>query len=257
MKRPASPSSEAHAAHDPARRRCLLRIAQTSAGALALSALGTSLLLPATAFAVPLDKATRDGMTSAAVLAMLVAGNKRFLTKRPEERDHLSDSEHLADNGQYPAAVILSCIDSRAPAEIILDTRLGDGFHARVAGNAGSDDIVGSLEFACAIAGAKVLMVMGHTGCGALKGAIDRVELGHLTGLLKRIAPAVEATVYAGDRSSHNPEFVDAVARTHALMTISYLRRTSPVLARLERAGTLCMVGSLYHLRTGQLEILH
>ena len=120
-------------------------------------------------------------------------GNQRFRLGRESPHDYLAQQKATA-KGQYPAAVILSCIDSRAPAETIMDLGIGDCFNARVAGNIANDDILGSMEFACKVAGAKVVLVMGHTSCGAIKGAIDNVQLGNLTGLLAKIRPAVEAT---------------------------------------------------------------
>ena len=158
--------------------------------------------------------------------------------------------------GQYPAAVILSCIDSRAPAEIILDLGLGDTFNARIAGNIVNDDLLGSLEFACAVAGAKVILVMGHTACGAIKGAIDGAKLGNLTGLLDKIKPAVQATQYAGERSSKNDAFVDEVAKTNVRLTIDETRHRSDVLAGLERDGKIKIAGAMYHLVGGRVEFL-
>jgi len=157
-------------------------------------------------------------------------------------------------SGQYPAAVILSCIDSRAPAEIIFDARLGDTFNARVAGNIADDDLLGSMEFACAVAGAKVVLVMGHTSCGAIKGAIDGAQLGHLTGLLNKIKPAVEATRYEGARTSKNDAFVDEVAKTNVRQTVSAIRQRSEVLAGLEKEGKIKIVGSMYRLVGGGVD---
>jgi carbonic anhydrase len=152
--------------------------------------------------------------------------------------------------------VILSCIDSRAPAEIILDMGIGDAFNARIAGNIANDDLLGSMEFACAAAGAKVILVMGHTACGAIKGAIDGVKLGNLTGLLDKIKPAVEATQYAGERSSKNNAFVDAVATMNVRLTIDAIRRRSEVLAGLEKDGKIKVAGSMYQLVGGRVEFL-
>ncbi|MBV8156515.1 MAG: carbonic anhydrase, partial [Dyella sp.] len=156
--------------------------------------------------------------------------------------------------GQYPAAVILSCIDSRAPAEIICDAGIGDTFNARVAGNIANDDLLGSMEFACAVAGAKLVLVMGHTACGAIKGAIDSAKLGNLTGLLEKIKPAVEATKFDGERSSKNDAFVNAVAATNVRHTIDEIRRRSDVLAGLEKDGKIKIVGSMYQLVGGKVE---
>jgi carbonic anhydrase len=150
--------------------------------------------------------------------------------------------------------VILSCIDSRAPAEIVFNAGIGDFFNARIAGNIANNDLIGSLEFACAAAGAKVILVMGHTACGAIKGAIDNVELGSLTGLLDKIKPAIGATTYSGERSSKNDAFVDAVAKTNVQQTINEIRKGSEVLRSLEKAGKLKIAGAMYHLNGGKVE---
>jgi carbonic anhydrase len=221
-----------------------------SLAALALSGGGI-----AVAEAAAMSAEQRDKLTPDEVLAILQQGNERFRTGRMEAHDYLAQKRATA-SGQYPAAAILSCIDSRAPAEIILDTGIGDVFNARVAGNIANDDMLGSLEFACAAAGAKLVLIMGHTACGAIKGAIDSVELGHLTELLHRIKPAVAATVYEGARTSKNPAFVDAVAVTNVRRTLEQIRRESSVLADLEKAGKLKIVGSMYHLQGGRVEVL-
>jgi carbonic anhydrase len=217
---------------------------------LALSGAGITV-----AEAAAMSAQERDKLTPDEVLAMLEQGNERFRTGRMKTHDYLAQKRATA-SGQYPAAAILSCIDSRAPAEIILDTGIGDAFNARVAGNIANDDMLASLEFACAAAGAKLILVMGHTACGAIKGAIDAVELGHLTELLHRIKPAVAATAYEGARTSKNAAFVDAVAVTNVRRTLEQIRQQSSVLADLEKAGKLKIVGSMYHLQDGQLEVL-
>ena len=149
-----------------------------------------------------------------------------------------------------------SCDVSCAPAEIILDMGIGDTFNARIAGNIANKDLMGSLEFACAAAGAKVVLVMGHTACGAVRGAIDNVQLGNLTGLLDTIKPAIAATTYAGERTSKNPAFVDAVAKANVQLTIDTLRSGSPVLADLEKKGQIKIVGSMYDLSNGLVTFL-
>lgn len=202
-----------------------------------------------------LTKSERDAMSPDSVIAMMKAGNQRFRDGKPQAQNFLMQKQTSAE-GQYPAAVILSCIDSRAPAEILLDTGIGDTFNGRVAGNIANRDLVGSLEFACAAAGAKVVLVMGHTACGAIKGAIDNVQLGNLTGLLDTIKPAVTATQYTGERRSGNPQFVDAVARTNVMYTIETIRRTSPVLADMEKKGRIKIVGSMYDLSTGVVSFM-
>ncbi len=148
----------------------------------------------------------------------------------------------------------MSCIDSRAPAEIILDTGIGETFNARVAGNIANDDLIGSLEFASAAAGAKVILVMGHTACGAIKGAIDNVELGNLTGLLNRIKPAIEVTQFDGEKSSKNEKYVDAVAKTNVKNTMDEIRKNSEIIRKLEQEGKVKIVGSMYNLNNGEVE---
>lgn len=220
---------------------------------LAFGCVSASLSGPAQAAA--LTKEARDQLTPDQVIDMLKRGNERFRTGTMQGHDYLAQKRVTAA-GQYPAAAILSCIDSRAPAEIILDTGIGDTFNARVAGNIANDDLIGSLEFACAAAGAKVVVVMGHTACGAVKGAIDNVELGHLTALLNQIKPAVPATAFTGERTSKNDSFVDAVAATNVRRTVEGIRARSSVLAGLEKDGKIRIVPSMYHLVGGRVEFL-
>jgi carbonic anhydrase len=150
----------------------------------------------------------------------------------------------------------LSCIDSRAPAEVVLDLGLGDIFNSRIAGNVADVAVLGGMEFACKLAGAKVVLVLGHTACGAVAGAIANAQLGNLTALLAKIVPAVGATVFAGERSASNAAFVDAVARTSVALTIATIRKDSPVLAEMERQGTIKIVGAMYDLGSGAVEFL-
>jgi carbonic anhydrase len=216
---------------------------------------GLSLVGPAAARAAALTKEERDKLTPDQVIEMLERGNERFRTGKMQGHDYLAQKRASA-GGQYPATAILSCIDSRAPAEIILDAGIGDTFVARIAGNIANDDLVGSLEFACAAAGAKVVVVMGHTACGAVKGAIDNVELGHLTSLLDKIKPAIPATTFTGERTSKNGAFVDAVAATNVRRTVDEIRARSSVLAGLEKDGKIKIVPSMYHLVGGRVEFL-
>ena len=182
-------------------------------------------------------------------------GNERFRLGQESPHDYLAQQKASA-KGQYPAAVILSCIDSRAPAETIMDLGIGDCFNARVAGNIANNDIVGSVELACKVVGAKVVLVMGHTACAAINGAIDNVRLGRLTGLLAKIRPAVAATRYRGERSSKTHDFVDAVARKNVELTMADIRRRSAVLAKLETSRAVKIVGAMYNLETGLVEFL-
>lgn len=235
---------------DPRRRTLLGSVA----GVGAATALGA--LLPAgrqVAHAQALTREQRDQLSPQQVLEMLKRGNERFRSGQMHPHDYLAQ-KRATIAGQYPAAAILSCIDSRAPGEIILDTGIGETFNARIAGNISNDDLLGSLEFACAAAGAKLVLVIGHTSCGAIKGAIDGAELGHLTELLNRIKPAVAATAYSGERSSKDAAFVDAVAATNVRRTVTDIRTRSSVLAGLEKDGRIAIVGSMYHLQGGRVE---
>ena len=202
-----------------------------------------------------LTKEERDAMTPDQVLSELKKGNERFRSGKMAPRNYLAEKRSSAA-GQYPAAVILGCLDSRVPAEIVFDTGIGDSFIGRVAGNVVNDDMLGSMEFGCAASGAKLILVLGHTACGAVKGAIDDVVLGNLTGLLARIKPAVAATKFDGDKSSKNPAYVDAVARTNVTLTIAEIRRRSPILESLEHKGSIKIAGAMYTLSNGMVDFL-
>ena len=246
--------SEQHeACHSTCRihRRSFLR---TSGALAATGFLGTA-TLSGVAFAAALTKSQRDKLTPDQILALMKKGNRRFYTGQPEDHDYLAQQRKTAA-GQYPAAVLLSCIDSRAPAETIMNLRIGDIFNCRVAGNVENPDILGSMEFACKLAGAKVVLVMGHTACGAIKGAVDNAELGNLTGLLAKIKPAVEATTYSGERTSKNYAFVDAVARKNVELTVADIRKGSTVLAGMESSGAIRIAGAMYDLKTGMVDFL-
>ena len=202
-----------------------------------------------------LTKDERDAMTPAHVIDELKKGNERFRTGKMAKRDYLAEQKASA-KGQYPAAVILGCLDSRVPAEIVFDAGIGDTFVGRVAGNVVNDDILGSMEFGCAASGAKVIVVVGHTACGAIKGTIDDVVLGNLTGLLARIKPAVAATKYDGEKSSKNYAYVDAVAETNVRLTVADIRRRSPILDDLEKKGSIAIAGAMYDLGTGTVKFI-
>jgi carbonic anhydrase len=221
-----------------------------ASGAIASMAFVGSGALSSIAYADALTKTQRDKLSPDSILALMKKGNKRFYTGKREDHNFLAQQRASA-KGQYPAAILLTCIDSRAPAETILDLRIGDIFNSRVAGNVENSDILGSMEFACKLAGAKVVLVMGHTACGAIKGAIDNAELGNLTGLLEKIRPAVSATTYTGERTSKNYEFVDAVARKNVEITMVDIRKGSPVLAEMESNGAIKIAGAMYNLETG------
>ena len=234
--------------HDATGRRKFLK----ATGAATTLGLASGLYIgPARADA--LTKAQRDKMTPEQIIEAMKEGNDRFRKGVRKNRNYLNEQRASAA-GQYPAAVLLTCIDSRAPAEVIMDLGIGDIFNCRVAGNVENSDILGSMEFACKLTGAKVVLVMGHTSCGAIKGAIDNAELGNLTGLLAKIKPAVQATTYTGERSAKNYPFVDAVARKNVELTVADIRRDSPVLADLESKGTIKITGAMYNLSTGAVE---
>lgn len=235
----------------PNSRRNVLKAALgiTAAGVIG----GIGLGLPQISYAAALTQAERDKLTPDQIIEGMKQGNKRFISGKMQQHDYLAQKRSSAD-GQFPAAVILSCIDSRAPAEIVLDTGIGETFNARIAGNISNEDLLGSLEFACAAAGAKVILVMGHTACGAIKGAIDNVELGNLTGLLNKIKPAIETTQFDGEKSSKNERYVDAVAKNNVKHTIDEIRKNSEIINKLEKEGKIKIVGSMYNLNGGVVE---
>lgn len=187
------------------------------------------------------------------VLKSLKEGNKRFAAGTLTLRDH-SKQIRNATSGQFPKAIILSCIDSRVPVEDVFDKGIGDLFVARVAGNIVNEDILGSMEFSCKVAGAKLVLVIGHEYCGAVKGAIDNVQLGNLTTLLYKITPAVQAcSHYSGDKTSKNPEFVDMVIKENVTITVNNIRRQSAILSEMEKAGQIKIVGAYYDLDNGEV----
>jgi carbonic anhydrase len=230
-------------------RRGFLKIPAAAAAAVLLSGGPCGSVARADA----LTREQRDKMTPEEILTEMKRGNERFRRGELALRDYLAEQKASA-NGQYPAAMILSCIDSRAPAEVIMDLGLANAFNARVAGNISSGDILGSMEFACKAAGAKVILVMGHTSCGAIQGAIDNVELGNLTALLAKIRPAVEATEFDGERTSKNPAFVNAVARKNVELTMAQLLEKSSVLRELQSKRVIKIAGAMYELETATVE---
>ncbi len=196
-------------------------------------------------------KESQAKLTPSAILDLLKAGNQRFQANVQTNRDLLAQAEVTAD-GQFPYAVVLSCIDSRTSAELIFDQGMGDIFSARVAGNVLNGDILGSMEFACKLAGSKLIVVLGHTSCGAVKGACAGAELGNLTGLLGKIKPAVDSVAAAG--VSEGPEQVQKVAETNVANVIAELREKSPVLSEMISAGDIGIVGAMHNVRTGAVD---
>jgi len=180
----------------------------------------------------------------------LRAGNQRFLNHSTLERDWANDISKTT-GGQHPFAIVIGCIDSRVPVETIFDQGIGDIFTARVAGNIVNEDLLGSLEFACKLAGAKAIVVLGHTSCGAIKGAIDGVRLGHLTTLLNKIEPIIDKVSAAMDRD--DPGFADAVAEANIVNTVDVIRDNSEILARMESSGDISIVGAIYNVAAGEV----
>ena len=192
-------------------------------------------------------------MTPERVLAELRAGNARFVSEQPRLR-HPAAAVKATASGQYPYAVVLSCLDSRQPIELVLDQGIGDIFSARVAGNVLDDDILGSMEFGCKVSGAKLIAVIGHSSCGAIKGAADGVQLGRLTGLLDRIKPAVERVpAEVQPRDSKNDSFVGMVAEANVRLVMQQIRERSPILREMLDKGQIGLVGGMYDLATGRV----
>lgn len=185
-------------------------------------------------------------------LQLLKDGNQRFITSNKTERNRDAEVKNTS-TGQYPYAVLLSCMDSRVAPETIFDQGIGDIFINRVAGNISNDDMLGGMEYGCAVVGSKLILVLGHTECGAVKGAIDGAELGNLTGLLHKIDPAVDATKYDGDRTSKDSEFVELVTEENVRLTVEQIRKNSPVLKGMEDEGKIKIVGGMYNVSTGEV----
>jgi len=202
-------------------------------------------------------KETQDLMTPTTALQELKDGNQRFIEKKQLNRDLLQQVSETS-TGQFPFATVLSCIDSRVSSELIFDQGIGDIFSVRIAGNFVNEDILGSMEFACKLAGTKLVLVLGHTACGAVKGACDHARLGNLTALINKIEPAVEAVKEPADesiRNSSNSDFVNEVAAQNVKMTIENIRNQSEVLKEMEDAGEIQILGGMYDIQSGKVTI--
>ena len=209
--------------------------------------------IQANAADVALTREAQAAITPSKALEMLKEGNKRFVSNKLRKRDLLAQAQKTS-KGQFPFAAIVSCLDSRTQPEYVFDQGIGDIFVARVAGNFVNDDILGSLEFATKLAGAKLIVILGHTECGAVRGACDKAQLGLLTATLANINPAVEAV--QGDykpRTSENDEFVQAVAEKNVKLTMQKLRTRSVVLREMIDKGEILLVGAMYNVRTGKV----
>lgn len=195
-------------------------------------------------------------LTPDQILEALKKGNERFLSGTITSRDH-SALVRDAALGQFPKAIVLSCVDSRIPVEDVFDRGIGDIFVARVAGNFENKDILGSMEFATKVSGAKLVLVLGHTDCGAVKAAIDGAELGNITAMLKNIQPAIEAfSDYEGEKSSANQEFVRMVTEKNVRLSMDDIRQRSEILSAMEQEGQLKIAGALYDMHTGKVEFI-
>lgn len=203
-----------------------------------------------------ITKEVQSALTPDSVLQDLLDGNKRFVEGNPEGADNAA-LVNQTTSGQYPKAVVLSCIDSRVPVETVLDQAIGDIFVARVAGNFENVDILGSLEYSCNVAGSKLILVLGHESCGAVKAACDGVELGNITAMLDNIMPAVRksANEVEGEANSGNSEFVAKTVENNVKLTMERIREKSPILADMEDNGEIKIVGGVYSLKTGKVEM--
>ena len=203
-----------------------------------------------------IDKATQDSLTADAVLQDLLNGNERFTESNPNSVNTNALISQTT-SGQFPKAVVLSCIDSRVPVEMVFDQTIGDIFVARVAGNFENTDIIGSMEYSCKVAGSKLVFVLGHESCGAVKAACDHVELGNITALLDNIQPAVTKSEgeISGDHNSSNTEFVNQTIKNNVLMTMDRIREKSPILKEMEDNGEIKIVGGVYHLSNGKVSM--
>jgi carbonic anhydrase len=198
-----------------------------------------------------LNKEMQDAITPTMAIDILKEGNKRFVNNLKVNRNLLQQANETSD-GQHPFAVILSCIDSRTSAELIFDQGLGDVFSVRIAGNVINEDILGSMEFATKVAGSKIIVVLGHTKCGAVKGACDHVEMGNLTALLSKIQPAVyDEKTETENRTSGNAEFVEKVATINVKRTVKAIMERSPILKEMIEKGEIGIVGGTHDITTG------
>ena len=202
-----------------------------------------------------LTKAEQDALTPDMVIQSLKEGNQRFMRNDLTARDH-SAQVRKSTKSQFPKAIILSCVDSRVPVEDVFDRGIGDIFVARVAGNFVNEDILGSMEFACKVSGSKLVLVMGHEHCGAVKAAVDDVKLGNITPMLSKIRPAVESIQYSGDRSSKNEEFVHMASESNVRNTMKKIRSDSPILKEMEEKGEIKIIGAVYDMDDGSVDFL-
>ncbi|MFC2110723.1 carbonic anhydrase family protein [Bacteroidota bacterium] len=195
-------------------------------------------------------KETQQNLTPQIAHNILVEGNKRFVQNLKTQRD-LKQQVLDTSNGQFPFAVVLSCIDSRVPAELVFDQGIGDIFSVRVAGNIINEDVLGSIEYGCKVAGSKIVVVLGHTKCGAVTAACQHVELGNITALLEKIQPAVKKV-----NKAVTPESIEETAIVNVELSIERIRKESSILAEMEKNGEIEIVGASYNVTSGEVEFL-
>lgn len=198
-------------------------------------------------------KITQDNISPKEAHSILAEGNNRFIKNSERERN-LKEQIVKTSNGQFPFAVILSCIDSRVPVELVFDQGIGDVFSVRVAGNIVNEDVLGSMEYACKVAGSKLLVVLGHTKCGAVTAACKNVELGNITPLLKKINPAV--TLIKAEKGELNDEAIEEVSIANVKISMDRIREESPILAEMESNDEIDIVGAIYNVSTGLVNFL-
>lgn len=202
-----------------------------------------------------LTQEQRDALSPDDVIKSFKEGNERFVNNDLTARDHSAQVRKSA-TGQFPKAVVLSCVDSRVPVEDVFDRGIGDIFVGSVAGNFVNEDLLGSMEFGCKVAGSKVILVLGHEHCGAVKAAVDDVKLGNITAMLSKIRPAIDKVEYVGDRTSKNKEFVAKVCKSNVLNTIDQIRLKSPILKEMEDNGQIKIVGAVYDMDSGAVTFI-
>jgi carbonic anhydrase len=203
-----------------------------------------------------IDKAKLNAMTPKEAILKLLEGNKRFRNNQHTKRNFMDEVQKTAKN-QYPFAIVLGCIDSRVPIEVLFDQKIGNLFVTRIAGNFENNDVIAGMEYACEVVGSKLIMVLGHENCGAIKATCDDVKLGHITELVNKLKPAISQTKINGAINSKNKECVDAVSETNVKLTIKRILEKSEILKRLNDSRQIKVVGAFYHLSSGKVEIIN
>ncbi len=200
-----------------------------------------------------LSKKIQESLTPNQVIQSLKEGNSNYINDDLTERDHIERIKKTSKT-QYPKAIILACVDSRVPVEKLFDKGIGDIFVVRIAGNFVNEDILGSMEFACKVSGSKLIVVLGHENCSALKAAVNKVRMGNITTMLSKIQPVIDQLNYKGDTSINNPEYMSLLCKTNVLNTIKDIRLKSPILKEMEQNGEIKIVGSVYDVDNGKVD---